>query len=735
MAVVTGFVERIKYRNEDNGYTVLSLNVNGEETAAVGTFHYISEGELVEASGQMTVHPVYGEQLTVESYEIKTPEDTLSMERYLGSGAIKGIGAALASRIVRRFKKDTFRIMEEEPERLSEIKGISEKMAMAIAEQVQEKKEMRQAMMFLQEYGISMNLAVKIYQQYGPKLYSVLRENPYQLADDIPGVGFKAADEIAQKVGIFTDSDFRIRCGLLYTLLQAVGNGHTYLPREELLCQAAELLKTDLSLMEKHLMDMQIDKKIVVKTLQEGERQAVYAAQYYYLELNTARMLHDLNIRGEVPSSQIEKRLSKIQSQEEFPLDELQAEAVRQAVNCGLLIITGGPGTGKTTTINAIIRFFEQEGMEILLAAPTGRAAKRMAETTGCEARTIHRLLELSGGVAEEKGKTSGGMRFERNEENPLDGDVVIIDEMSMVDIHLIHALLRAITVGTRLILVGDVNQLPSVGPGNVLREVIQSGEVPTVHLKTVFRQAGGSSIAINAQLIEQAETDLVFDDDFVFLPAQNQEEAMYLICALYQRAVQAVSRDKVQILTPVRKNGHACGVNNLNTMIQGMTQDEPGTGCHRYGRFFCTGDPVIQIRNADGIYNGEVGVIQEAEMNRIQVRFTGSDKDLPYEDGKLDLLDLAYALTVHKSQGSEYPIVIIPVLKEHKFMLNRNLLYTAVTRGKARVFLVGNRWALNYAIFTEDTSKRHTALAFRIRESCRKLREAAENVRQMPAA
>ncbi len=741
MAVVTGFVERIKYRNEDNGYTVLSLNVNGEETAAVGTFHYISEGELVEASGQMTVHPVYGEQLTVESYEIKTPEDTLSMERYLGSGAIKGIGAALASRIVRRFKKDTFRIMEEEPERLSEIKGISEKMAMAIAEQVQEKKEMRQAMMFLQEYGISMNLAVKIYQQYGPKLYSVLRENPYQLADDIPGVGFKAADEIAQKVGIFTDSDFRIRCGLLYTLLQAVGNGHTYLPREALLCQAAELLKTDLSLMEKHLMDMQIDKKIVVKTLQEGERQAVYAAQYYYLELNTARMLHDLNIRGEVPSSQIEKRLSKIQSQEEFPLDELQAEAVRQAVNCGLLIITGGPGTGKTTTINAIIRFFEQEGMEILLAAPTGRAAKRMAETTGCEARTIHRLLELSGGVAEEKGKTSGGMRFERNEENPLDGDVVIIDEMSMVDIHLIHALLRAITVGTRLILVGDVNQLPSVGPGNVLRDMIESRAFPVVKLTKIFRQAAESDIVVNAHRIHGGERiDLAKRSrDFLFIRRDSPDAIINAMLTLVQQKLPGYVDAKpfdIQIMTPMRKG--ALGVERLNGILQSfLNPPSPDKKEKEVGQtIYRVGDKVMQIKNnyqieweirnrfqipvdkGMGVFNGDIGIIREindfAEL--VTVEFD-EGKLVEYSFKQLEELELAYAITIHKSQGSEYPAVVIPVYSGPRMLMTRNLIYTAVTRARKCVCLVGLAGAFQEMAGNCMEQRRYSGLKARIEE------------------
>lgn len=544
MASVKGFVEKIKYRNEDNGYTVLSVtgSEDGEEYILVGSFSYISEGELIEASGHITEHPVYGEQLAVEHYEIRPPEDTVSMERYLGSGAIKGIGAALASRIVKKFKTDTFRIMEEEPERLAEIKGISEKMAMAIAEQVEEKRDMRQAMMFLQEYGISMNLAAKIYQEYGPAMYGIIRQNPYKLADDIPGVGFKMADEIAAKVGIFTDSDFRIKSGILYTLLKATAGGHTYLPKEVLCAQASELLGVKQEEIEKHLADMQMDKRLVIKygrsgeesgtqtasashgeTGEEGEEgpdsererpQLVYASQYYYTELNTAKMLHDLNITGDQSEESIRKSLGRIQEQENIELDELQIQAVIEAVNCGLLVITGGPGTGKTTTINTIIRYFELGGLDILLAAPTGRAAKRMTEATGCEAKTIHRLLELTGAPLEEKGNdagqrgklANGGMRFERNEENPLDADVIIIDEMSMVDIHLMHSLLRAVNVGTRLILVGDVDQLPSVGPGNVLRDIIESGCFHVVKLTRIFRQAAQSDIVVNAHRINRGE-------------------------------------------------------------------------------------------------------------------------------------------------------------------------------------------------------------------------------------
>ena len=398
MASVKGFVEKIKYRNEENGYTVLSLtgSDDGEEYILVGNFSFIGEGELLEASGHMTEHPVYGEQLSVESYEIKPPEDTVSMERYLGSGAIKGIGAALASRIVKKFKKDTFRIMEEEPERLAEIKGISEKMAMSIGEQIEEKRDMRQAMMFLQDYGVSMNLAAKIYREYGPAMYGIIKQNPYKLADDIPGVGFKMADEIAARAGILTDSDFRIKSGILYTLFRASGNGHTYLPKEILTAQAAELLGVDPEEIENRLMDMQMEKRLVVKRSREetgreqaaheepakeaeellgsldgdGEaweeqtdqgRQLVYASQYYYTELNTAKMLHDLNITGDQPEESIRKSLKTIQEQEHIELDELQVQAVIEAVNCGLLIITGGPGTGKTTTINTIIRYFELE--------------------------------------------------------------------------------------------------------------------------------------------------------------------------------------------------------------------------------------------------------------------------------------------------------------------------------------------------------------------------------------
>jgi len=736
MATVCGFVERIKYRNEENGYTVLSLTDEGEEYTLVGNFHYISEGEMVEATGPMTEHPVYGEQMTVETYEIKAPEDTAAMERYLGSGAVKGIGAALAARIVRRFKADTFRIMEEEPERLSEVKGISEKMAMAISEQVEEKKEMRQAMMFLQEYGISMSLAVKIYQEYGPRLYTVIKENPYQLADDIAGVGFKMADEIAKRVGIFTDSDFRIKSGVLYTLLQATGNGHTYLPETELLSQASELLRVEPESIEKHLMDMQIDKRLVIRE-SEGVR-VVYASQYYYMEMGVARMLHDLNIRGREPEEKIRKKLLQIQKEESIELDEKQVQAVVEAVNSGLLIITGGPGTGKTTTINTIIRYFESEEMEILLAAPTGRAAKRMTEATGYEARTIHRLLEISGMPGDER---SIGMHFERNEENPLDADAVIIDETSMVDIHLMQSLLKAVNPGTRLILVGDVNQLPSVGPGNVLKDVIEAGCFNVVMLTRIFRQASQSDIVVNAHKINAGETVPLGkkSNDFLFIKRDDPNMIINAMITLVQKKLPGyVGADPydIQIMTPMRKG--ALGVERLNTILQEYLNppDKSKLEKESGGVTFRVGDKVMQIKNnyniewevrnkygipvdkGTGIYNGDIGIIREINLfaELVTVEFD-EGRMVEYSFKQMEELELAYAITIHKSQGSEYPAVVIPIFSGPKMLMTRNLIYTAVTRARACVCLVGVPEVFQAMVDNEMEQRRYSGLRERICE------------------
>ena len=532
---VTGYIDHIIFRNEDNGYTVMVLKgvKDEDELTCVGTFPVITQGASVEAEGSFIQHPVYGQQFQAVRLTEKMPEDAMAMERYLGSGAIKGIGAALAGRIVRHFGSDTLRIVEEEPERLAEIKGISEKKAHEIAIQIAEKSEMRKVMMFLQKYGISLNLGAKIYQKYGDSVYSVLQENPYRLADDISGVGFKIADEIAYRIGIHTDSDYRIKSGLSYTLLQAGGEGHVYLPKEELFKRAEQLLGVDASYMEKHLVDLSMERKIIQK--EEKGQVLVYPAQYYYLELNTARMLRELDIDCPEDEERVERRISQIQKETGTVLDEMQEKAVKEAAGHGLLVLTGGPGTGKTTTINAIIRFFESEGAELRLAAPTGRAAKRMTEATGYEAQTIHRMLELTG--MPEDDREGQLVHFERNAENPLEADVIIIDEMSMVDIHLMHSLLMAVTAGTRLILVGDENQLPSVGPGNVLRDIIRSGQFPVVELKKIFRQASESDIVVNAHKINRGEQVEINNKsrDFFFLKRYDADIIIRVVIALIQ--------------------------------------------------------------------------------------------------------------------------------------------------------------------------------------------------------
>ena len=733
MATVNGYVEKIKFRNEENGYSILSVNSDGEEYVLVGTFPYISEGDFIEASGRSVEHPVYGDQIQVETYELKAPEDSASMERYLGSGAVKGVGTALAARIVRRFKADTFRIIEEEPERLAEVKGISEKMAMSISEQMEAKKDLRQAMMFLQEYGISMNLALKIYNEYGPRLYGIIKENPYKLADDIQGVGFKMADEIAQRVGIFTDSDFRIRSGIFYTLLQSVANGHTYLPKEELFAGASELLHVAPESMEKHLVDLQMEKKIVVKG------QEIYAAQYYYMELNAARMLHDLNLRGSEPEGEIRKKLERICAEEQIEPDELQIQAVIEAVNSGLLIITGGPGTGKTTTINTIIRYFEQEEMEILLAAPTGRAAKRMTEATGYEARTVHRLLELTG-IPDDSGSSSG-MHFERNEENPLDADAIIIDETSMVDIYLMHALLRAVNPGTRLILVGDVNQLPSVGPGNVLRDLIASGCFNVVRLTRIFRQAAESDIIVNAHRINGGEQIPLGKPsrDFLFIRRENPDAIISAMITLIREKLPGyVHADpfEIQIMTPMRKG--ALGVERLNSILQEYLNPKSPDKAEREsgGVIYRVGDKVMQIKNnyqieweirnrygipvdgGTGVFNGDIGRIRSINTfaEHLTVEFD-EGKMVDYSFRQLEELELAYAITIHKSQGSEYPAVVVPVHFGPRMLMTRNLIYTAVTRARSCVCLVGIPETFQAMVNNEMEQRRYTGLKARLKE------------------
>ena len=735
MEKLEGYVDHIIYRNTENGYTVMVMLVDQEEVTCVGVLSYIGEGEKLEAEGQYIAHPTYGEQFKIETYVVKPPEDEESVERYLGSGAIKGIGTALAARIVRHFHAETFRIIEEEPERLAEIKGISERKAREIAQQVYEKRDMRKAMIFLQQFGITTALAVKIFEKYGQRMYEVLQNNPYQLADDIHGVGFRIADEIARKAGVSADSEYRVKSAISYVLIQAGNEGHIYLPKELVQSRTAQLLGVGLEDIEQYLMDLAVDRKIVVK--QEKEQERVYSASSYYIEMSTARMLCDLNITGEIDDQVILKKITAIEKQTEMYLDEMQKKAVIEAVRCGLLIITGGPGTGKTTTINTLISYFESEGLQILLAAPTGRAAKRMTEATGVEAKTVHRLLEISG-LSEESGAVGG---FGRNAQNPLEADVIIIDEMSMVDAYLMHALLDAVTVGTRLIMVGDMNQLPSVGPGSVLKDMIQSGCIPVVSLTRIFRQAQESDIVVNAHKINRGEPVLLDNKsrDFFFLKRDDANVIISIVIQLVRdkmpRYVNAKMYD-IQVLTPMRKG--LLGVERLNKILQEYLNppDRTKTEQEQNGILFREGDKVMQVKNnyqleweirgrygipmekGLGIFNGDMGIIREInkQTERVTVEFD-EQRMVEYPYSGLEELELAYAVTIHKSQGSEYPAVVIPLLSGPKMLMTRNLLYTAVTRAKQCVTLVGDPYAFSQMEANTVEQKRYTALADRIRE------------------
>ncbi|MDO4453009.1 MAG: ATP-dependent RecD-like DNA helicase [Eubacteriales bacterium] len=735
MEVIEGYVEHIIFRNQDNGYTVMNIVRGGEELTCVGLLPYIDEGENIEAEGVFVEHAIYGKQFKIQKIELKTPEDESAIERYLGSGAIRGIGAALASRIVKKFKQDTFRIMEEEPERLAEIKGISERKALEIAEQMAEKHDMRKAMVFLQKYGISTTTGAKIYQRYKEKMYQVIQENPYRMAEEITGIGFKMADEIAARVGIHLDSDYRIKCGISYCLQQAAAEGHIYLPKKILMDRAGELLGLLEEQMEKHLMDLAIERKVIIKE-KEGNV-IIYGSSYYFMELQIAKKLYDLNVSEEIAPEQIQKKIDVIEKKNHTVLDELQKKAVLEAVRTGVLILTGGPGTGKTTTINAMIDYFEMEGLEVMLAAPTGRAAKRMSEATGRTAQTIHRLLEVSA-ISDESQERG---IFGKGEEDPIETDVLIIDEMSMVDIYLMKALLSAVMVGTRLILVGDINQLPSVGPGSILKDLIQSQCLNVVRLNKIFRQATQSDIIVNAHKINRGEK-IILDNksrDFFFLKREDANVIISVVLTLILKKMpRYVGADPfdIQVLTPMRKG--LLGVERLNRILQeylnpkaeSKREREHGDGLFREG------DKVMQIKNnyqiewevrgnygipiekGAGVFNGDMGIVREINLfaETMTVEFD-EKRFVEYPFKQLDELELSYAVTVHKSQGSEYPAVVIPLMTGPRMLMTRNLLYTAVTRARKCVTLVGNPDTFDQMVHNEFEQKRYTTLSDRIQE------------------
>jgi exodeoxyribonuclease V alpha subunit len=752
LETLKGYVEHIIYKNLQNGYGVINLAVGELEVTCTGIFTNLDEGESIEAFGNYVDHAVYGKQFKVENFNIVVPEDSVSVERYLGSGAIKGLGAALASRIVRRFGDDTFRIIEEEPERLSEIKGISERKAREIAQQIEEKKDVREAMIFLQKYGISNTLALKIYKQYGMGLYKVMQENPYKLAEDVNGIGFKIADDIAAKIGIHIDSDYRIRSGILYTLLQAGNEGHVFLPEEFLLSKAAEMLGLTVQQIEPQVENLAIDKKLVIKQkdLPDGTKmKCIYSTSFYYTELNCARMIYELQNAfedaqrfTEEETKRLDDKIKKLEMANNIELDSVQRRAVSEAVRNGIFILSGGPGTGKTTTINMIIRYFEEEGMDIFLAAPTGRAAKRMTEATGFEAKTIHRLLELNGGMSDDKAENvNNSIHFEKNELNPLEADAVIIDEMSMVDIHLFQSLLKAVAPGTRLIMVGDRNQLPSVGPGQVLKDLMESGHIATVVLSKIFRQAQDSDIVVNAHKINEGKP-IKLDNkskDFFFLERNNVDVIYkHMILLITEQLPRYVKSEmyEIQVLTPMRKG--PLGVETLNGILQrylNPPSPEKLEIAHGDG-VFRLGDKVMQIKNnyqlewevlskygiavdkGQGVFNGDVGIIKEINETAKTIVVEYDDlRKVTYPVTGLDEIELAYAITIHKSQGSEYPAVVMPLLAGPKMLFNRNLLYTGVTRAKKCVTILGSSQMVNQMILNDGEQKRYTGLKDRIIE------------------
>lgn len=748
MKQINGYVENITYRNEDNGYTVLTLSYGKKDIKCTGNFGYISEGEYLEIEGEEVFHDIYGEQIKVKSYKVIPATDELSLRKYLGSGAIKGLGAVLADRIVDKFGKDTLRIVEEEPERLAEIRGITTRKAMDICQQVEEKKDMRDVMIFLQGYGISPTLSNKIYTMYGLKVYDIIKTNPYKLADDLSGVGFKTVDEIARRAGVEVNASVRIKSGMCYALSEASLSGHTYLPKDKLVESTVNLLGLrdqylnadgtyNMDLLDNCFTELVLEKKLILKEIENVE--AVFLSTFYYTELNIARMLLELNIQTPEDDYIMGVKLDTIEKVTGVELDDLQKKAVVETQNNGISIITGGPGTGKTTTINAIIRMFEADGMEVSLAAPTGRAAKRMTEATGHEAKTIHRLLEIAGGAGDETPRDELSAKFGRNEQNPLETDVIILDEMSMVDTFLIHALLKAVTIGTRIVFVGDVNQLASVGPGNVLRDMIQSGKFSVVRLTKVFRQAGESGIVVNAHKINDGEQVKLDNssNDFLYIERENAQTALNATIGLMMSKLPDYVKAKpvdIQVLTPMR--GGILGVNSLNEQLQKYINpaDENKREKEIAGVTFREGDKVMQIKNnyqleweqrskagriydtGTGIFNGDMGVITTINniTNSMEVVFD-EDRYVIYDSKQAEELELAYAITIHKSQGSEYPAVIMPLVSGVPMLMTRNLLYTGVTRAKKCVCIVGRKETFASMIKNQDQQKRFSGLKWQL--------------------
>jgi len=722
LTVLQGQIERVTYTNEENGYTIARVKVYGRRdlVTVIGNMVNPTPGEIVRMEGAWGTHPKYGEQFRIVHCRSTTPATVHGIEKYLGSGLIKGIGPVMARRIVKRFREETLDVIEKDIERLAEVDGVGEKRIDMIRRAWAEQKEIREVMVFLQSHGVSTAYGAKIYKQYGRDAISIVRENPYRLAADVFGIGFVTADRIAEKLGFARDSDLRAQAGLLYALHEMADEGHVYGPYETLVEKCRELLGIDRDVILRALAAAALDKQVVIEDLNEDgpefreNHKAVYLAGYHVAETNAAARLRALlDTPPAVRKIDVDKALPWVQEKLSIRLAEKQVAAVRCASENKMMVITGGPGTGKTTIINAVLKLYSAVGTKILLAAPTGRAAKRMSETTGQEAKTIHRLLEYN--------LRKGG--FQKNENAPLDVDLLVIDEASMIDTILMHHLLKAVPGRATLILVGDVNQLPSVGAGNVLKDIIDSGVVPVVALSEIFRQARESSIIVNAHRINGG-TLPVFEnagdglDDFYFIEQEDPEKVLEIIIRLVgERIPKRFGLSPVtdiQVLTPMHRG--TVGAANLNVALQKALNPGEG-GVTRGGNTFRVGDRVMQIVNDYDreVYNGDIGRIIAIDGETAEVTVVIDGREVVYDFSDLDELVLAYAVSVHKSQGSEYPAVVIPVLTQHYILLQRNLLYTAVTRGKRLVILVGTKKAVAIAVRNNRTEMRYTGLRRRL--------------------
>ena len=729
---IRGVVERITYQNPENGYTVLKCAVKSykELVTVIGSLLDVNVGSVLLIYGNWKVDSRYGRQFAAESWEETLPATVFGIEKYLGSGLIKGVGPKYAKKIVAQFGIETLEVIETDISRLQEVDGIGKKRIQMIRDSWERQKEIKNVMLFLQDHGVSTSFAAKIYRQYGNESLDKMKENPFQMADDIWGIGFKTADGIAQKLGFAKEAYVRLRSGIMYTLSNLADEGHVFAYQEQLIAKAAELLEAEESSIVMTLDQMIADKDLICETVDyktdQAEMKAIYLPAFYYAEAGVAgklkrlaqspatdRLWHALmDARQKTGNESLSIDVGKIQEKVDMKYDEIQADAIRKAAVSKVMVLTGGPGTGKTTTTQGIIAAYRSFGLKILLAAPTGRAAKRMTEATGLEAKTIHRLLEC---------KPPEG--YQKNEDNPLDGDVLIIDECSMIDMILMNALLKAIPEGMRLILVGDIDQLPSVGAGNVLRDIIESGVFPVVRLTRIFRQAQSSRIIMNAHAINEGKFPDISNGkntDFFYIEKEDPEEAVQEIVRLVKNNLPRYYKtpwNHIQVLTPMQKG--IVGAANLNLALQEALNPQ-GDGLRRGGYLFRTGDKVMQIRNnyEKEIFNGDIGTVECVNLQERTLKVNFDQHIIEYEASELDELVHAYATTIHKAQGSEYPIVVMPVLMNHYVMLQRNLIYTGITRAKKVLVIVGTRKALSYAVRNVTVTKRNTFLKERLSQA-----------------